>query len=321
MNRNIQKVLKIAVSLTLIVWMLLKADTNALKQVLREANYVFAFGVFASIAIMNLTQVVRWNILLRSRNAGVKFPKLLKFHMISIFFQSFLPSSFSVDVVKGFLLSKITDSGKAYGSVAFARFIGMIVLFVFMAIVLLVKPELVLGQLFSRELVVALILIFAMSLVIFSKKVSRFIFGRFPKLSSTRFFLRAKAFREDVYVYRKQPSTLVLTVIFSAVIHLCSIFSAYFAFRAINASVPFAVLLVIIPIMYAALLLPVSINGIGAREGILLFLLAPWGVNLEIILASSLITYVAIYSLCLSGGVVYFFSNVKGEQSVKKEKN
>jgi uncharacterized protein (TIRG00374 family) len=313
---TLQRILKIAGSVSLISWMIYKADLSAMMKVVRSADPLFCLAVLGCVIIMNLTQVIRWKILLQGHLDGIGFPKLLQFHMISIFFQSFLPSSFSVDVVKGFLLSKIADSGKAYGSVAFARFTGMVVLFIFMAAVLIVKPELILGQLFSRELLTGLIIVSLVSLIVFSKKVSRFIFGRFPKLSSTAIFLRAKKFREELYIYRKEPIVVLKTILFSVVIHLCTIAGAYFAFRAINVYVSFSVLLVIIPILYATLLLPISINGIGAREGMMLFLLAPWGVNIENILASSLISYVIIYSLCLMGGIVYFFSNVKGVKSV-----
>ncbi|MBL8026125.1 MAG: flippase-like domain-containing protein [Fibrobacteres bacterium] len=319
MNKKLQNILKIAVSISLIGWMLYKADTKAMLSVVANADPLFCAAVLLSFIIINITQVIRWYALLKGKVEGVGFKSLLKFHMISIFFQSFLPSSFSVDVVKGFLLSKLTDKSKAYGSVAFARFIGMIVLFMFMAVILILQPDLVMGQLYSRELIVALFAVCGLSLVIFSKKVSRFIFSRFPKFSASSIFKKSKQFREDIYAYRKEPMIVIKTVIYSTIIHLCTIGTAYFSYQAINVDVPFSVLLVVSPIVYAALLLPISINGIGAREGLFLLLLAPWGINIENILASSLICYVSVYALCLLGGVVYFLSNVKGIQSDKKE--
>jgi hypothetical protein len=239
--------------------------------------------------------------------------------MIGNFFQGFLPSSMSVDIVKGYLLSKTCDPKKAYGSLVFGRILGVIVLFGFFIFMVVFKPQLVLNKGFTTQIVWALIAFMLASAVVFSKKVSRFIFSRFERLSATAVFRKAKAFREEIYNYRYNRRAVLLAAVASAVIFLSSIISMYFSFRAVHFRVPVLVCMIYVPVIFALMLLPVSINGIGLREGLMLMFLSPWGLNLENLLSSSLLAYAVIYSIYLLGGVVYLFSGIKGVKRVEKE--
>ncbi len=306
----LSRALKIVVSISLLGWLLHKADLRSMFQALATADSLPCIGVLFSILLINLFQVIRWRALLKTE--GIGFKKLLQFHFVSIFFQSFLPSSVSVDVIKGFLLSKEINKGYAYASVSFARLSGMIVLLFFMIAVLLIKPSLIVEQLYANEVYAVLIAIVIATVIMFSKKTSRFIFGRFPRLSSSRIFLKAKAFRELIYAYRKRPVLFAQTLLYAAIIHFFTMLAGYFSYKAVGANIPLPVFFIVSPIVYAVLLLPISINGIGAREGVMLLLLSRWGANYELVLAAALITYVIIYSLSLTGGIVYLMSGLKG---------
>jgi len=319
-KKRILLLLKILVSLCLITWLLYKADLRAILHSLKGCSLKFFALIYLSIIVNNLAQVFRWRVLLANIAGRPSFLKLLQFHMIGNFFQGFLPSSMSVDIVKGYLLSKTTDPKKAYGSLLFGRIMGIAVLFSFFVWIVAFRPQLILNKGFTTQIVWALIIFMAGCAIVFSKKVSRFIFSRFERLSATGVFRKAKAFREELYNYRYNVKAIALAALLSAVIFISSIISMYFSFRAVFFHVPVLVLMVYVPLIFALMLLPISINGIGLREGLMFMFLGAWGLNREVLLSSSLLAYAVIYSIYLLGGIVYLFSGIKGVKSVEKEK-
>jgi len=306
-------------TLGIMAWLLHKSDRHAIVQQLRDVSFFDFFMIALFVAVNNLGQVLRWQALVRDIAGRVSMFRLLQFHMIAVFFQSFLPSSMSVEIVKGWLLSRITDAKKAYGSVLFGKFMGLFVLFGFFLLILLFRPSLVLDKGFTGKLVWGMSLFLLATVVVFSKKVSRFLFGRFEMLSGNRWFKKAKSFREEIYNYRYRPRAMAQAALFSVVIFLGSILSTYFSFEAVHCPVPLFACMVYMPVIYVLMMMPVSINGIGLREGLLLLFLKPWNLTSEAILSSSVLVYAVIYSFVLLGGLIYLLSGIKGVPLGKKE--
>jgi len=319
MKRRLLFILKTCVSIIIIGFILYKADRKMIAVSLQSFSMLPFLLMVGALILNNLGQVLRWKVLLSESLKGVQTRKLIQYHMIAVFFQSFLPSSMSADLVKGYLLSKATDKSKAYGSVLFARFLGMAVLILFFLLVFLFKPAMILDKGFTREIITGLALISLGCIVIFSKKVSRFLFGRFTRLSQTKIFQKAKAFREELYAYRNNLPVLVLALLLSMAIFILSILAGYYSFKAVGAHIPLLACMIYIPLVYAFMLMPISLNGIGLREGLLLLFLSPWGLTYNLVLTSSVLAYLVIYGMAIIGGIIYLFSDIKGVFRVQEK--
>ena len=304
--------LKIAVSGALVFWLFRKTDFASILQSLRNGHPGFALLVFLPILLMNLGQVVRWYFLIANTAPEVRFAHLVRYHMVGIFFQCFLPSSMSVEIIKGYQLSRITDPKKAFASVVFGKIMGITLLMVFFIGILLFKPDVLREKGVAFRVIWGITLFFAALAVVFSKKASRALFGRFHALFERPLFRKVKAFREALYNYRYGPRALVLSGLASMAIFIGSILGTYYSFLAVGFRIPLIVCTVYVPIVYVMMLMPVSINGIGLREGLMLFFMAHWGLTPQVLLSSSFIAYAAIYGISLCGGLVYLFGGFKG---------
>jgi hypothetical protein len=60
------------------------------------------------------------------------------------------------------------------------------------------------------------------------------------------------------------------------------------------------------------LLVPISISGLGVREGLYVAVFGPLGVDAPLALALSLATYSLDFSTGLAGGVIYFAAGLLG---------
>lgn len=311
-------ILKIVVSGLLIGWIFHRADTASISRQLAGCNGFFLLLTFLAVVLTNLGQVLRWYAVL-PKGGKVGLPRLLQFHMISIFFQSFLPSTMTVDLIKGYLLSRELGGARAYGSVAFGKIVGMLVLALFLAVVLVLSPGLLPPQAHGPATSLFLAAIAAGMVVLFSKKVSSRLFGFLHRFSHKPLVSLLMNFRQELYDYRSRPGAIAWSVLWSVVIFLASILMTYLSFLAVGYPAPFLKCLVFLPLVYALMLVPVSINGIGLREGLILLLFTGESLTPEILIASSILVYAAMYSLCLMGGVVYVFSSIKGVRHGTKE--
>jgi uncharacterized protein (TIRG00374 family) len=312
MRQKIALVLKMGISVSLIGYLLYKADISSTLVQLKSSSVKFIGCIYLAIIAMNLAQVFRWFVLLDRRGTAVSFLNLVKYHLIGVFFQSFLPSSMSREFIKAYQLSKITDKKSAFGSIVFGQIMGFGVLFVFVIAAVIARPEILFNRGYTYHVIGVICLFLFFSSIIFSKKVSRLLFGRFQWFSENPLLKKIKEFREVLYNYRYQYRALGLGLFASVVIFFGSVFSIFFSFKAVFFNIPFLVYMIYVPIIFVLMMIPISVNGIGWREGLLLLFLKPWNITLEVLLSSSALFYAVVYSFALLGGIIYLFSNIKG---------
>jgi len=99
-----------------------------------------------------------------------------------------------------------------------------------------------------------------------------------------------------------------LSVVFVSLLIQVAIVAWYFAIaRAIELNVSFSMFLVTVPIVELLLMLPISIGGIGVREGAFVLLLVPFGLELPDVVAFSLLCLtIAGITRVLSGTAFLF---------------
>ncbi|OGJ90242.1 MAG: hypothetical protein A2487_02785 [Candidatus Raymondbacteria bacterium RifOxyC12_full_50_8] len=315
MKKYITITLQAGFSVLLIYFLIRKADFHSVAGYLRACSFKFIALIYASYILLNIGQVLRWYFLVRNFSSDIRVHKILKYHMAAIFFHGFIPSSMSIELIKGYQLSRLIEGKKAYGSVIFGKVMGVGVLFVFFVCIIAFKPSILMQSAFAKQVIWGMAGFLLLGCLVFSKKVSRILFGRFSGFFQTGMLKKVKEFREELYNYRYNVRSLLWAALMSAVIYLGSIAATYFSFRAVSINVPFLACTVYIPVIYTLMMLPVSINGIGLRENLLLVFLSEWQVTPDVMVSSSAIMYAILYTFYLAGGLVILFDRLKGVRS------
>ena len=94
-------------------------------------------------------------------------------------------------------------------------------------------------------------------------------------------------------VYRRRPRVLALSLALSVAMQLLLVANVYLTARSVSVDVPFAVVAVVLALVVLITLLPISIAGLGLREGAFVVLLAPLGIGTtDATLVSVLVTTV-----------------------------
>ncbi len=96
-------------------------------------------------------------------------------------------------------------------------------------------------------------------------------------------------------------SALLLSVVFQA----ATVIHYYLIAAALNLPISLLAFFVIVPLAIIIMMLPVSINAIGLREGAFVFFFASYGVSTERAVAFAWLVYGTVLLLGIVGGVVY----------------
>ena len=129
--------------------------------------------------------------------------------------------------------------------------------------------------------------------------------------------LRAKAIKDklhrfyhavmDAAVYRKVMFRIVMLSLFTQII---GIIIFYTAGLSLNISVPIIYYFLYIPVIQVIVLLPISIAGIGVREGAFVYFFTQLGVSRTQAFSLSLVVFSLSLCLAFIGGIIYWCSGI-----------
>jgi uncharacterized membrane protein YbhN (UPF0104 family) len=129
---------------------------------------------------------------------------------------------------------------------------------------------------------------------------------------SNRFRLRSLKFAVFNFQFLIFPLRRVFfwTTILSVIVQFANVFIVWLIGRSLHISVPGSYFLLLVPTVTLLTLLPISLNGMGVREGGTALLLAPLGVEPSVAVTLAFLWFAAFVLPSLGGVVFYLASRV-----------
>lgn len=299
--------LKILISASLLAYVLHRAGagsmgdglTSVLKALRQVGGIYFSTSVALFVLMIFLTSL-RWGLLLK-RSIGVL--RTFRLQLLGTFFNTFLPGMFGGDAVRIYYLYKKGGMGaEAVASVFMDRYLGYAAL---MLMGLMAYP---LGlPYFSGTWIAwilpAIVLAFAMgSLTVFRIEAG----GR-------RFSFMARIYGY-FRTYHRSRDVMAKAIVIGLGVHTASALMVYVLSRGMGQSIPLLSLMVFIPIVSTLAALPLSMGGIGIREGAMVLLLASQGVDQTQATALSLLWYFSM----TAGGAIGALEYLRSKEYIKE---
>ncbi len=301
--------IRIGISLTLLVWLLSRADLASVMEVLVNADVRLLAAAFG-LNLMGWTlSVTRWRLLLRARGVVVSFDTTLRSYLTGIFFNNLLPSTVGGDSVP------IYDSwrwgaGKA-GAVAVIgvdRLTGLLALLSLAVVAVVLAPQLLSGIPLLRLWILlgALGLVTVAGIALIPDARARAWIRPLLRWTAPAFVRRmAEKLSGSLRAFRDQPRVVRRSLAISLVLQVTVVLHAFLLTRALGLQVPLMALFFIMPVALVIMSVPFSVNAIGIREGVFAFFLGLFGVSLSGALAFSWLAFGFILLQGAIGGVVY----------------
>jgi uncharacterized protein (TIRG00374 family) len=292
--------LRIGVSAVLLV--VLALNVPDFHGVIPQRHHGRTVLLLAAAVVVTFVGVVlsawRWQRVLAAFDVHVPLRTLTGHYFAGLFVGNVLPSTIGGDVLRVARASNTTGSTTtAFASVALERLTGFVALPLLVFVGFAVRPSLLDVDHAWTALLVAGVTLGALTLILVLAGHPR-LAGRFAGRTNWMRFIGAIHLGVDNL--RRRPRQ-ALAVLATAVIYQASVVVAVaLIFRTLDLPVPVAAACSFVATVAMVQVLPLSFNGLGVREGMLVLLLKPLGVHQAQAIAAGLLwlSCMLVVSMC-----------------------
>jgi len=311
--------LKAAVGIGLLAFFFFRLDLDRFFQAFTSAHVSYALlALFAYFAGKTLT-AVRWALLARPLGFPHPLKDFIAFYYIGMFFNLVGPSTLGGDAGKVFYLSRDKFPGSersraeaaaaAVVSILADRLVGMAGLVWISAGALLAFPE--------HSAVIPAGVRYAVYAIALGPFIGWLVFGFGNRHLQKIAHPLGKKLHALGSAYWNRPLVLVQAAALSVAFHLIQIGCQILLGRALEFDIPWPYACVFFPLVDIITMLPVTISGIGFREGGLVYFLSKLGVAPEKAVANGVLWLAIVVAAGLAGGLAFVLRRRSATQPVE----
>jgi hypothetical protein len=200
------------------------------------------------------------------------------------------------------------------------RFIGVLAL-VTLAVVA-VPIAMIMGEDVSYYIVPVLIvgLVCLVGLVVvLNNSLVKIIAEYLQKMNLTRIADQVRKIYRSIQEMKDDTAVLWTAFGISLLLQINVVIFHYLISLSLDLDVSIIYFFIIVPIALIVLIVPFSINGIGLREGVFVFLLAGIGVAASDAIAFSLLSFILVLTQAVIGGIIFALRGVKISELTTKQ--
>jgi uncharacterized protein (TIRG00374 family) len=294
-----------------------------------SVRWDFVIAAHITFAASLVLGNVQWRVLLALQNIRLRFLKTLSFYFVGAFFNNFLPANIGGDIIRVYDVYKESDMpDQTIAATVTDRLFGMVALGLLAVpagvYVALKHTELGLERSFgmlSLLIVLAFTVILGLTTaVIFSRRLARGLERVLRPLLIKGTRARFKRIYESFHLYRREYGNLPLVLAVALVVQALRVLVHYEISEAMGLAIPAIYFFLFVPVIAIFIALPISIGGLGVREGlgIFFFCRAVEGLDGEQAFTMGFLAYVVGVVVSLAGGVVYLARGIRPGQ-IEKE--
>ena len=295
----------------LLLWVLItKIGSNWSEAIPHPTAHTFAWlaGALALTFVGVVVSALRWSAVLHALGQEPPFGRLLSLYFAGQFMGNVLPSTIGGDALRVTRLSKDTgETPTTFASVVLERLSGWLVLPVITLTGLAVNPGLrELGRASAIAFATAAGTLVLLVVVLFlTARPGQGVEGRLEHNEGLRRFTSAVTY--GIRQLIRQPTATAKILATGFAYQLILIGAALMAARALDlpAGVGPTALLAFVPAVLIAQVLPISISGLGVREGLFALFLHPLGVPRSQAIALGLLLYLLNLVVSLFGAPAF----------------
>lgn len=312
---------KAAVSIGLIAFLFYKLSPDNLLSHLENlalAPLAASTAIFFASVVMGAYQ---WHLLLRAGGIALPFAKTFRVYFVGIFFNNFLPAGVGGDVVKIYDVTKVgNDPYQVFAVTLLDRVIGiagLCVLALAASIFLLPGPGLANLGLY---IVIFIGCVAPVLALILNRRLSRGVRKLFGSIAFAGLGERFETVFRHLGEYRRLRALLARLTALAMAVQFLRVVTHILVAQALGIQVTplmFLQFFVFVPLLGLIMILPISINGLGVREGAGILLFTQIGFSNEQALLMELITYAIMVVVSVLGGVFFLQRSFERKRAVE----
>ncbi len=305
-------IIQLVVSIILITLLLRWVNIGDMISLFKNINIYYFILLLALVTLDRIFMAYKWHLLLKIKDTSISLVSAIRTYYIGTFIGSFLPTTVGGDIVRVLKLHSEKRKGTdVLSSVILERMLGFIasaVLAPIAALFLISFFKLNIGR-FLGIAGVLLFLFIILMLIPFSEAIFRKI-DKNEKLSRNFLFNKFRNLYLSYAKYKNNKNILILFLALSILEQLVPVIGNYLASRALNLSIPFVYFLLIVPLVQLISRIPISFEGFGVNEGLLVYFFSLLGLSKTGAFTIGLLGHIAIIIATLPA-LFFYFKDIK----------
>lgn len=286
------------VSVLIVGWLAWRTDWGKFAQALAGVQMSWLGMALALYLVIQATSALRWQLLARPLGFERSFGEFARFYLVGMFFNLFLPTSVGGDVVRAWYLHRPGSSRMAaFLSVFVDRASGLLVLLLIGLVGMLTSPVVLPDHLRYGVYLLG----GSAAAGIAGLGLCGLLGQRMGRIQRMVLGMR---------VFLSCPGLVVAATGLSVVVQGANVALLWLVGKALGLDVPFAYYVVMVPMVSLLTMLPISVNGIGIREGATILFLAAAGISEAQAISLSVLWFMVFTMASLLGGIVYLLGDV-----------
>lgn len=304
--------LSISIVLLFLLFVFNRIDPIRLLENIKKADKFILGLAFLAFLLNYVLCFFRWEILLKAVDINLPFKRLIWAFCGGIFFSLFLPSSIGGDLSRSIDLAKHTKrTREVVATVLLDRISGYIGLAILVLFSLFFGWNLVKND---RDIIFSIAIIMAILIVILLVLFNNFCFSKLNKFLDSpkagRIRQVIKDLHEEIHIFKHRKKIIFKNLILSLLIQATGPVTFYLTALSLGINNNIIYFFVIVPIIGAVTLLPISIGGFGLREQATVKFFSTVGINNTLSAAMAILNSFFILLYGLIGGIIYYVLTV-----------
>lgn len=300
--------LRVAASAIMLAFLLPRVRESSLISEWSTRTAMWLAAALGVTLVGIVLSAVRWRQVLHALGHRSRTATLLSHYLAGQFVGNFLPSTIGGDVLRVTRLSASNgDRPDSFASVVLERLTGWLVLPVICLTGLFVNPSLLDLGTASAVAVVLSVGTLMLLVVLLAAGASPTLGRRLAGREGWRRFVEAVHLGLDRF--RQRPGAAVAVIAVGFAYQLAVVVAAYFGARALGLDVGPTAILAFMPAVAIAQVIPISVGGLGVREGAFVLFLHPLGVPTGEAVALGLLVYGLNLAVSLLGAPAFAVGN------------
>lgn len=292
----------------LAAWLFVRgADLGALGRTLAHVATGWTLLAVALAALSVVASIAEWGVLLRGCGHGLDWWFLGSWYLKGLFVNQVLPAGVGGDAMRALSVGRITGHGPIVASLIGSRMAGTLGMSLWALAAAVLLRGIMRIPVFAGFVCFAAFMLVAWASALLAEHLRRRIPAHRPVAHAVGRFL--SPFTGAFAVYRGRPVTLAQSIGAGILGWGLNLFSMAAFSLAIGHAVDWSVFAVVLPIALLATFLPISVNGLGVREGAVLGLLVHAHVAPPVATALSLFVDLQMIPFAVLGGLVFLLEH------------
>ncbi len=305
-NRKLSILWRLLVSGILVYILVTRIDMAKLLASFKDMRLSLGFGIVGLIYFGNVILAYKWRVILQFFNVDTKYLTLVKLYFIGSFFRYSLPGGFGSDLVRGYSMFRNKQKRTSVvSSLVIERITGFtagLILAGAAWVLLFFLIRLTVGGFELLTIALSFLTALALGYYFRNSLISVFLVRI---LRTHRIKKPAHMTIEELLSLLKTPRKLIFLLTISVINYFVIATMYYLSGLALGIDVAFFHYLVFIPIVSVVIRLPLSLYGIGLREGMFVILFGGVGLSPEKAVSISLLVFTIGVLSSLVGGFLY----------------